>query len=132
MFDLPKGSLEIGMGLHGEKGVRRADFQPAETLVEQMIELLIADYSATATPLERVAVMVNGLGGTTVLELLAVTGHVRKGLKEKGVQLFQCVAGEFATSLDMAGFSITLLPVDDEIEPLLAAAADSFCFTHHP
>jgi dihydroxyacetone kinase-like protein len=97
-----------------------------------MIELLIADYSATATPLERVAVMVNGLGGTTVLELLAVTGHVRKGLKEKGVQLFQCVAGEFATSLDMAGFSITLLPVDDEIEPLLAAAADSFCFTHHP
>jgi len=132
MFDLPKGSLEIGMGLHGEIGVRQADFQPAETLVPQMIELLIADYSATGTSLERVAVMVNGLGGTTVLELLAVTGHVRKGLQEKGIQLRQCVAGEFATSLDMAGFSITLLSIDDEIEPLLAAAADSFCFTHHP
>ena len=132
MFDLPKGSLEIGMGLHGEMGVRRADFQPAETLVPQMIELLIADYSATGTPLERVAVMVNGLGGTTVLELLAVTGHVQKGLQEKGIQLRQCVAGEFATSLDMAGFSITLLSIDDEIEPLLAAASDSFCFTNHP
>jgi len=107
-------------------------FSAGGDLVRQMIELLIADYSATATPLEQVAVMVNGLGGTTVLELLAVTGHVRKNLQEKGIQLFQFTAGEFATSLDTAGFSITLLPIDNEIEPLLAAACDSFCFTHHP
>jgi phosphoenolpyruvate---glycerone phosphotransferase subunit DhaK len=68
MFDLPLGSLEIGMGLHGEMGVSRADFEPAESLVPRMVELLLADYEATQTSLNRVAVMVNALGGTTILE----------------------------------------------------------------
>jgi dihydroxyacetone kinase len=130
MFDLPNGSLEIGMGLHGEIGVSRANFEPAETLVLKMIELLMADFLATQTPLDRVAVMVNALGGTTVLELLAISGHVRRVLEEKGLRIGQFEAGEFATSLDMAGFSITLLPLDEEIEPLLEATCDSFCYTH--
>jgi phosphoenolpyruvate---glycerone phosphotransferase subunit DhaK len=130
MFDLPLGSLEIGMGLHGEMGVSRGKFEPAETLVPKMIELLVQDYSATQTPVERVAVMVNALGGTTVLELLAVTGLVRRTLEAKGLQIDRLVAGEFATSLDMAGFSITMLPVDEEIESLLNAPCDSYCFTH--
>ena len=130
MFDLPIGSIEIGMGLHGEMGVSRADFEPAETLVPKMIELLMQDYFATQTPLERMAVMVNALGGTTVLELLAVTGHVRRTLGSKGLQIDRLVAGEFATSLDMAGFSITMLPLDEEIESLLDASCDSYCFTH--
>ena len=84
MFELPLGLLEIGMGLHGEMGVSRANFEPAERLVPKMIELLLADYLATKTPLDRVAVMVNGLGGTTILELLTVAGHVRRSLEEKG------------------------------------------------
>jgi phosphoenolpyruvate---glycerone phosphotransferase subunit DhaK len=132
MFDLPNGSIEIGMGLHGEMGVSRADFEPAETLVPKMIELLLADYLATQTPLDRVAVMVNALGGTTVLELLAVTGHVRRGLEAKGLRIARLFSGEFATSLDMAGFSITILPLDEEVESLLEASCDSFCFTHRP
>ena len=130
MFDLPLGSLEIGMGLHGEMGVSRGKFEPAETLVPQMIELLVQDYNATQTPLERVAVMVNALGGTTVLEMLAVTGLVRRTLEAKGLQIDRLLAGEFATSLDMAGFSITMLPVDEEIASLLNAPCDSYCFTH--
>ncbi len=88
------------------------------------------DYNATQTPLERVAVMVNALGGTTVLEMLAVTGLVRRTLEAKGLQIDRLLAGEFATSLDMAGFSITMLPVDEEIASLLNAPCDSYCFTH--
>ena len=129
MFDLPLGSLEIGMGLHGEMGVSRADFEPAESLVPRMVELLLADYEATQTSLDRVVVMVNALGGTTILELLTVCGHVRRSLEAKGIQISRFDAGEFATSLDMAGFSITLLPLDEEIEPLLEAACDSFCYS---
>jgi dihydroxyacetone kinase len=132
MFELPQGSIEIGMGLHGEIGVRRADFEPAETLVSKMLEMLMADYAVTQTPLDRIAVMVNALGGTTILELLAVCGHVRGGLEKSGTRIAQFVAGEFATSLDMPGFSITILPLDEEIEPLLDASCESFCFTHHP
>ena len=128
MFDLPNGSLEIGMGLHGEMGVSRANFEPAETLVLKMIELLLGDFRATNTPLDRVAVMVNALGGTTVLELLTVSGHVRRVLEAKGLRISRFEAGEFATSLDMAGFSVTLLPLDQEIESLLDASCDSFCY----
>jgi phosphoenolpyruvate---glycerone phosphotransferase subunit DhaK len=129
MFDLPLGSLEIGMGLHGEMGVSRADFEGAESLVPKMIDLLLADYQATQTSLNRVAVMVNALGGTTILELLAVAGLVRRALEERGIQIGRFEAGEFATSLDMAGFSVTLLPLDAEIESLLDAPCDSLCYT---
>jgi dihydroxyacetone kinase len=132
MFDLPSGDLEIGMGLHGEMGVSRAPFEPAETLVPKMIDLLVADYLATQTPLDRVAVMVNALGGTTVLEMLTVAGFVRKSLEARSVPVSRFEAGEFATSLDMAGFSITMLPLDEEIEPLLDAGCDSVCYTRHP
>lgn len=128
MFDLPLGSLEIGMGLHGEMGVSRTDFESAESLVPKMVDLLLADYQATKTPLNRVAVMINALGGTTVLELLAVAGHVRRTLETKGLKIDRFEAGEFATSLDMAGFSITMLPLDEEIGPLFDAGCDSVCY----
>lgn len=129
MFDLPPGHLEIGMGLHGEMGVRRAEAEPLETLVPEMLEMLLADFRATGLDLDRVAVMVNGLGGATVIELLTVSGLVDGALKKAGIEIGLFITGEFATSLDMVGFSITLLHLDDEIEPLLAAPCESFCFS---
>ena len=107
----------------------RTNFEAAETLVPKMVDLLLADYKATKTPLDRVAVMINALGGTTVLELLAVAGHVRRSLEAKGLKIARFEAGEFATSLDMAGFSITMLPLDEEIGPLLDADCDSVCYS---
>jgi dihydroxyacetone kinase len=129
MFDLPLGSIELGMGLHGEMGVQRSEFQTADILVPRMLELLLRDYEATGGKPDRVAVMINGLGGTTVLELLAVSGLAKKGLEQAGVETGLFVTGEFATSLDMAGFSITLLHLDEEIQSLLSAPAESFCFS---
>jgi phosphoenolpyruvate---glycerone phosphotransferase subunit DhaK len=129
MFELPEGEIEIGMGLHGEMGVRRSAYQPAEVLVPQMMEMLVADFEQTRLPLARAAAMINGLGSTTVLELLAISGHVRKFLDKHSVPVAYQAAGQFATSLDMAGFSITISHLDDELEPLLAAPCRSFCFT---
>src|SRR5260370_38398219 len=82
MFELPAGQIELGMGLHGEMGVQRSTFEPVETLVPRMLDLILADFQRTGLSLDRVAVMVNGLGSTTVLELLAVAGQA-KGSVEK-------------------------------------------------
>ena len=129
MFELSEGEIEIGMGLHGEMAVRRSEYQPAEVLVPQMMEMLVADFEQTGLPLARAAVMINGLGSTTVLELLSISGHVRSFLVKHSVPVLYQAAGQFATSLDMAGFSITISQLDDELEPLLVAPCRSFCFT---
>jgi phosphoenolpyruvate---glycerone phosphotransferase subunit DhaK len=129
MFDLPEGEIEIGMGLHGEMGVRRSDYEPAEVLLPRMMEMLLADFQDTNLPLTRAAVMINGLGSTSVLELLTISGHVRKFLDGQSVPVVYQTVGQFATSLDMAGFSISISQLDTELEPLLAAKCKSLCFT---
>ena len=129
MFELPSGQLEVGMGLHGEMGVQRSAFEPAEVLVPHMLDLLSADFQNTGVNLERAAVMINGLGSTTVLELLAVAGQTQLYLQKKGVRSVLFRTGQFATSLDMAGFSITLTNLDDELEKLITSDAHSFAYT---
>lgn len=129
MFELPVGEIEIGMGLHGEMGVQRSTFEPVETLVPRMLDLILADFQRTGVKLDRAAVMVNGLGSTTVLELLAVAGHTKINLEKNGISSPLLTTGQFATSLDMAGFSITLIRLDDELQDLLTANASSFAYS---
>ena len=129
MFDLPAAEIEIGMGLHGEMGVRRSGYESSDVLVPRMMEMLATDFQQTNLPLTRAAVMVNGLGSTTVLELLIVAGQVRKFLNHHSVPVAYQTVGQFATSLDMAGFSISITQLDHELEPLLNAPCRSLCFT---
>ena len=129
MFDLPAGEIEIGMGLHGEMGVRRSGYESSDVLVPRMMEMLVTDFQQTNLPLTRAAVMVNGLGSTTVLELLIVAGQVRKFLDQHAVPVAYQTVGQFATSLDMAGFSISITQLDPELEPLLTVPCRSLCFT---
>jgi dihydroxyacetone kinase len=129
MFELPAGEIEIGMGLHGEMGVRRSGYEPSEVLVPRMMEMLVTDFQQTNLPLTRAAVMINGLGSTTVLELLVIAGHVRKFLDGHSLPVAYQTVGQFATSLDMAGFSISITQLDDELDPLLTAKCRSFCYT---
>jgi phosphoenolpyruvate---glycerone phosphotransferase subunit DhaK len=129
MFELPAGQIEIGMGLHGEMGVQRSTFEPVEALVPRMLDLILADFQRTGLSLDRVAVMVNGLGSTTVLELLAAAGHAKINLEKNDIRSPLFRTGQFATSLDMAGFSITLTKLDDELEDLLNADAHSFAYS---
>lgn len=129
MFDLPEGEIEVGMGLHGEMGVRRSGYEPAETLVPRMMEMLVADFQETNLPLTRAAVMINGLGGTTVIELLVIAGSVKKFLDKHSITIVQQTVGQFATSLDMAGFSVSISQLDEELESLLDAKCQSLCYT---
>jgi dihydroxyacetone kinase len=129
MFDLPVGQMEVGMGLHGEMGVRRSDFEPAVTLVPHMVELILEDFKASGIEPKQAAVLVNGLGSTTILELLAVAGLARKEMAAAGIEVGYFGAGPFATSLDMAGFSITVSALDEELRPLLDAPCQSVAFT---
>ncbi|WEG13319.1 dihydroxyacetone kinase subunit DhaK [Pullulanibacillus sp. KACC 23026] len=129
MFEIPEGKVEIGMGVHGEKGVFVGDFTTADEIVDQMLQRLWADFEATETQLEDVAVLINGLGRTTLLELLVITRKVKNSLAEKQIKVSYCNAGEFETSLNMHGFSITLMALDEELKSLLFEPAQSFGFS---
>ncbi|MFJ4922825.1 dihydroxyacetone kinase subunit DhaK [Streptomyces sp. NPDC088725] len=121
LFELPDDEVEMGVGIHGEPGRRRQKIQPADTLVRELLTAVVEDLPYTTG--DRVALMVNGLGGTPISELYLVYGLAHKQLVERGIEIRHSYVGEYCTSLDMAGASITLVRLDDEISDLLAEPA---------
>lgn len=116
-FEIGEGEMEIGMGIHGETGIRRGPIEPANQVVDEMLEKILADL-----PYERgeeTAVLVNGLGATTLDEQYIVTRRIHKILEEKGIKVHRYYVGEYVTSLEMAGFSISLLHLDEELKEML-------------
>ncbi|WP_213816293.1 dihydroxyacetone kinase subunit DhaK [Glaciihabitans sp. dw_435] len=122
LFELGDDEIEIGVGIHGEPGRRRAKIVPANELVDILLEPIVADLPYASG--DRVALMVNGLGGTPISELYLVYGIAHEKLAAQGITVARSYVGEYCTSLDMAGASITLVKLDDEIEELLAAPAE--------
>ncbi|GCD10141.1 dihydroxyacetone kinase subunit DhaK [Clostridium tagluense] len=122
-FSLAQDEVEIGMGIHGEPGTHRETLSPVDEIVEHMLLKILADMPLE--PGEQVAVMINGLAATPLMELYIVNRKVHKILEEKGVKVYKTFVGEFMTSLEMAGFSVTLLKLDDELKVLLDAPADT-------
>lgn len=116
-FSLPDGKMEIGMGIHGEPGIKLEDLKPCDEIVEQMVEPILADLPYVKG--DEVSVLVNGLGATPREELYIVYRKVDQILKAKGIKVFNVYVGEFATSMDMAGMSISLLKLDDELKKYL-------------
>ncbi|MGE7436924.1 dihydroxyacetone kinase subunit DhaK [Kitasatospora sp. NPDC001175] len=112
-FDLPEDEIEIGVGIHGEPGRRRERHRPAAELVAEVVDTILADHELTAG--DEVIALVNGLGGTPLLELYVVYGEVRARLAERGVRIARNLVGNYVTSLDMAGFSLTLTKADPEL-----------------
>jgi dihydroxyacetone kinase-like protein len=122
-FELPAGEMEIGMGIHGEPGVRRGPLEPADQVVDHLMDALIADL-----PHERgdtVDVLVNGLGATPVEELYIMYRRAAARLAAEGLTARHAWVGEYATSLEMAGASISLMRMDPELETLMDAPAQS-------
>ncbi len=119
-FTLADDEMEMGVGIHGEPGVRRAAMEPVDAMVDEMLEKILGDLDFAAA---RVAVMVNGAGGTPPYELAIVSNRVHDVLSERGIAVARTYMGPFMTSLEMRGFSVTLLRLDDELEKLLAAPA---------
>ena len=125
-FDLPVGEMEIGMGIHGEPGVRRGPLRPADEVTDEIMDALLAEIGAT--PGDRVAVLVNSLGATPLMELYILHARVSQRLAAAGLAVHTALIGPYCTSLDMAGASITLMHLDDELTRLIDHPCDCAMF----
>jgi len=116
IFDLPEGEMEVGIGIHGEPGRRREPLGSAHEIAELLVEAVVSDLGAdTGT---RVLPFVNGMGGTPQLELYLLYGEVDRLLRDAGLEPVRRLVGSYITSLEMAGASLTLLALDDEMTSL--------------
>jgi dihydroxyacetone kinase len=122
-FELAEGEMELGIGIHGEPGTRRGRLETADAVTEQLVSALVEDLGLTVG--ERVAVLVNGMGATPLEELYVVYRKVHQLLTAAGVTVHRPYVGEYATSLEMAGASITLMRLDEDLAALLDAPASS-------
>lgn len=113
-FSISEDEMEIGMGIHGETGIRRGKMETADQITEEMMERIINDLPYTKD--DEVAVLVNGLGATPLDEQYIVTRKIDKILNEKGIHVHRYYVGEYATALEMAGLSISLIKLDDELK----------------
>lgn len=118
--------MEIGIGIHGESGIRRGEKQPANTIVDELMNNLLADFPLHAG--NEVAVLINGLGATPLEELYLVYGRAYQTLKSAGINVFKTYVGEYATAMEMTGLSISLMRVDDELKQLLVHEANTPMF----
>ena len=122
-FSLPAGEMEIGMGIHGEPGVRRAALEPAHQIAEQLVDQIVRDLPYQTG--DEVAVLVNGLGATPREELYVLYRSVHAALAGAGLSVRRTWVGEYATSLEMAGASVSVLRLDEELHRLLEAPCES-------
>jgi dihydroxyacetone kinase-like protein len=112
-FDLPENEMEIGIGIHGEPGRRRVPAAPAREVAEMLVEPILHDLDFTGN--DGVLAFVNGMGGTPLIELYLMFGEVSAILEKAGVRVVRSLVGPYITSLEMAGCSVTLLKMDDEL-----------------
>ncbi len=122
-FEIGDDEVEFGMGIHGEPGIWRGKIRAADDLATEMLEHLIADADADLEQGQRVSVLVNSLGATPLEELYIVYKSVSRILRGKGINIVMPLVGRYATSMEMAGMSLTLCVLDDELEQLLKAPA---------
>jgi dihydroxyacetone kinase DhaK subunit len=122
-FTIGDDEMEIGMGIHGEPGVRRGKLESADQIAETLLGTILADMTLESGA--EVAVLVNGLGATPQEELYIVYRKVCQLLASKGITVYRPYIGEYATSMEMAGCSVTLLKLDDELKALLDAPAET-------
>ncbi|AWE43023.1 MULTISPECIES: dihydroxyacetone kinase subunit DhaK [unclassified Actinobaculum] len=120
-FELGENEMGMGVGIHGEPGVWTGEVKPARELAKESVETILNDRPVAAGG--RVAVLVNGLGSTPLDELYILAGEVLAELGEREVTVAKTYVGEYVTSMDMAGASISLIELDDELEDLLLAPA---------
>ena len=124
-FELSDTEMEIGIGIHGEPGTHREALGTADSIAKMLLDNILADLDYTGSD---VVVLVNGMGGTPLMELYIVNNFVQDYLKEKGIRVYDTMVGNYMTSIEMAGFSLTLLRLDDEMKKLYDAKADTLAW----
>ena len=121
-FELSEGEMEVGIGIHGEPGTHRESIRPANEIVDALLERILADIDYNG---REVAVLVNGSGGTPLMELFLINNRVQDVLSAEGIKVYRTLVGNHMTSIEMQGFFLTLLRLDDELKELLDAPANT-------
>ena len=122
-FDLDLGQMEIGMGIHGEQGIHRGKLEHADLVAETLLSGILKDMPITKG--SKVALIVNGLGATPLEELYVLYRHIHKGLEGLGIQIQKKWIGEYVTSLEMAGASLSIMVLDEQLMRLIDAPAST-------
>jgi dihydroxyacetone kinase-like protein len=122
LFELGPDEMEVGVGIHGEPGRERRPLASADAIADELLEAVVSDLPYRSG--DRVALMINGLGGTPISELYILYRRAHQQLEDRGITVGRSYVNEYCTSLDMAGASLTLVRLDDEIERLLEAPAE--------
>ncbi len=122
-FSIAEDEMEIGMGIHGETGIRRGKVEPADQVAEEMVAKIIGDIPFKAN--DEVAVMVNGLGATPLDEQYIIVRKIDEILKREQIKVHRYYVGEYATAIEMAGVSISMMKLDDELKKYLDAPAQT-------
>lgn len=125
-FSLGENEIEIGMGIHGEPGIEKTSIQTANTIAETLLTKVLDDLDIKQN--DKVAVLINGLGATPLMELYIVNKKVASILDEQHVEIYDTFVGEFMTALEMAGCSISVLKLDQQLMELLDSHADTLAF----
>jgi dihydroxyacetone kinase len=113
-FTLPDDEIEFGMGAHGEPGTKRMKIQTADDIVDIILEDILLDSGLKAG--DRVCTLVNGLGSTTLAEMYIMNRHLSMRLREKGIEIYDMEVNSYITTQEMAGASITMFRLDDELK----------------
>jgi phosphoenolpyruvate---glycerone phosphotransferase subunit DhaK len=127
-FSIGEDEMEIGMGIHGEPGISRKKLGSADAVIDEMMERIFAEQDYK--PGDEVAVLVNGLGGTPLEELYILFRRVARLLEDRDINAKHVWVGEFATSMEMAGASVSILHLDEELDRLVSAPANTPFFKH--
>jgi dihydroxyacetone kinase-like protein len=123
-FELADDEIEVGMGAHGEAGVHRQKLAPADQVADQLAEAILSDLPFVAG--DEVALLLNNLGATTMMEMLIVNRRLRQILKERNIRVHRTLMGTWLTVQEMAGFSVTMMRLDEELKRYLDMPCDSF------
>ncbi len=127
-FTLEEDEMEMGLGIHGEPGVRKEKIRTADEVVEELVGRVLEDQPLQAG--DEVAVLVNGLGGTPLMELFVMNRKVNAILTGMGVKIHDTNVGNYMTSIEMAGASVSILKLDDELKGYYGAKADTVAYKH--
>lgn len=127
-FDLTETEVEVGIGIHGEPGIERIQLQSSTETVDYLLDKIFADMPLEAGA--EVAIMVNGMGATPLSELFIANLHVAEVAKAKSLKVHKTLVGEFMTSLEMSGFSLSVLKLDDELKTYFDAPTSAPAWPH--
>lgn len=122
-FSISEDEMEVGLGIHGEPGVEKIKIKPAADIAKNLVESIIEDLPFKAG--DEVALLVNGLGSTPIMELYILNKSVAEICREKGIKVYKTYVNEFMTSLEMAGASVSMLKLDEELKELLDEKANT-------